>query len=56
MLTEIYCEAFGKTKRIPFFAGLNVIQGIGGNSIGKSNALKIIDYAFGGRYLSLIHI
>lgn len=50
MLTEIYCEAFGKTKRIPFFAGLNVIQGIGGNSIGKSNALKIIDYAFGGRY------
>ena len=50
MLTEIYCEAFGETKKISFYAGLNVIQGISGNSIGKSNALKIIDYAFGGRY------
>lgn len=50
MLTEIYCEAFGEVKRIPFSSGLNVIQGIRGNSIGKSNALKIIDYAFGGKY------
>ena len=50
MLTEIYCEAFGEVKRIPFSSGLNVIQGIRGNSIGKSTALKIIDYAFGGKY------
>ena len=50
MLTEIYCEAFGEIKRIPFSSGLNVIQGIRGNSIGKSSALKIIDYAFGGKY------
>ncbi len=50
MLTEIYCEAFGKTKSIPFAPGLNVIQGYSGNSIGKSSFLKIVDYAFGGRY------
>lgn len=57
MLTEIYCSAFGAQKTIPFSAGLNVIQGIGGdsdedssNSIGKTTMLKIIDYAFGGTY------
>ena len=50
MLTEIYCESFGDQKRIPFSAGLNVIQGLSGNSIGKSTALKIIDFAFGGQY------
>ncbi|MBR2934224.1 MAG: DUF2326 domain-containing protein [Oscillospiraceae bacterium] len=57
MLTEIYCAAFGETKRIPFSNGLNVIQGHagdsesgGGNSIGKTSMLKIIDYAFGGKY------
>ncbi len=56
MLTEIYCEAFGEQKRVPFFSGLNVIQGISdesdgnGNSIGKTNMLKIIDFAFGGKY------
>lgn len=57
MLTEIYCEAFGEEKRISFYQGLNIIQGIGdssdssgANSIGKTNMLKIIDYAFGGRY------
>ena len=43
MLTEIYCEAFGEQQRVPFFSGLNVIQGISdesdgnGNSIGKTN-------------------
>lgn len=50
MLTEIYCDKFGATKHISFGPGLNVIQGVGGNSIGKSTMLKIIDYAFGGRY------
>lgn len=56
MLLEIYCETFGKDKRVPFDAGLNIIQGDGnsedksGNSIGKTSMLKIIDYAFGGEY------
>ena len=50
MLTEIYCSAFGKEKVIPFTNGLNIIQGYKGNSIGKSTALKIVDYAFGGKY------
>lgn len=57
MLTEIYCEAFGSKKRVLFSSGLNVIQGSGSsedgegaNSIGKTNMLKIIDYAFGGKY------
>lgn len=56
MLTEIYCEAFGEQKEIRFFSGLNVIQGYSdeldgnGNSIGKTNMLKIIDFAFGGQY------
>ena len=27
MLTEIYCEAFGSQKKIPFSQGLNIIQG-----------------------------
>lgn len=58
MLTEIYCEAFGSQKIIPFSQGLNIIQGYsdesngGGNSIGKTNMLKIIDFAFGGKYYS----
>lgn len=50
MLTEIYCEAFGEDKKVPFTSGLNIIQGRNGNSIGKSSVLKIIDYAFGGKY------
>ncbi|MBR3237864.1 MAG: DUF2326 domain-containing protein [Oscillospiraceae bacterium] len=50
MLTEIYCSSFGEDKKIPFTPGLNVIQGRSGNSIGKSNILKIVDYAFGGGY------
>lgn len=47
MLTEIYCEAFGEQKRVPFFSGLNVIQGISdesdgnGNSIGKTNMQNV---------------
>lgn len=58
MLTEIYCEAFGSQKKIPFSQGLNIIQGYsdesdgGGNSIGKTNMLKIIDFTFGGKYYS----
>ena len=52
MLVEIRCGAFGEVKQVPFSSGLNVIQGISGNSIGKSNMLKIIDYAFGGKYYS----
>lgn len=58
MLTEIYCEAFGDQKKVLFFPGLNVIQGYSdeadgnGNSIGKTNMLKIIDYAFGGKHYS----
>lgn len=58
-MTEIYCDAFGENKRIAFSPGLNIIQGIGGsedgpgaNSIGKTTMLKIIDYAFGGKYYS----
>ena len=50
MLTEIYCSSFGEVKKIPFTPGLNVIQGRSGNSIGKSTFLKIVDYAFGGKY------
>ncbi len=57
MLTEIYCASFGNNKQIPFYAGLNVIQGYAGesdadcgNSIGKTSMLKIIDFAFGGKY------
>lgn len=56
MLTEIYCKAFGDEKKVLFFSGLNVIQGYSdetdgnGNSIGKTNMLKIIDYTFGGQY------
>ena len=58
MLTEIHCEAFGDQKKVLFFPGLNVIQGYSdeadgnGNSIGKTNMLKIIDFAFGGQYYS----
>lgn len=52
MLVEIRCGAFGEVKQVPFSSGLNVIQGVSGNSIGKSNMLKIIDYAFGGKYYS----
>ena len=58
MLTEIYCNAFGEQKKVLFFPGLNVIQGYSdeddgnGNSIGKTNMLKIIDFTFGGQYYS----
>jgi uncharacterized protein YydD (DUF2326 family) len=49
MLTEIHCKKF-KTKTIKFHSGLNVVLGdaVATNSIGKSNLLMIIDFAFGG--------
>jgi len=53
MLTRIYCEKFGDTvpeKTIRFEEGLNIVLGIDGdtNSIGKSTALLIVDFCFGG--------
>lgn len=53
MLTRIYCEKFGITipeKTILFKKGLNIVLGVDGdtNSIGKSTALLIIDFCFGG--------
>ena len=53
MLTRIYCEKFGETvpgKTIRFERGLNIVLGADGNtnSIGKSTALLIIDFCFGG--------
>ena len=53
MLTRIYCEKFGETvpgKTIRFEKGLNIVLGADGNtnSIGKSTALLIIDFCFGG--------
>lgn len=53
MLTRIYCEKFGEVvpkKTIRFTKGLNIVLGIEGdtNSIGKSTALLIIDFCFGG--------
>lgn len=54
MLKKIYCELLKTKSRpdgiIPFHNGLNVILGskIGTNSIGKSTALLIIDFVFGG--------
>mgnify|MGYP005873155625 CR=1 FL=1 len=54
MLKEIYCELL-KTKSRPdgtihFHNGLNVILGskVGTTSIGKSTALLIVDFVFGG--------
>ena len=49
MLIEIKCDKF-KEQPQGFSAGLNVIVGSddGGNSIGKSTFLMIIDYVFGG--------
>ncbi|MEH6835933.1 MULTISPECIES: hypothetical protein [Falsihalocynthiibacter] len=49
MLTEIHCKKF-KTKTIKFHIGLNVVLGdhAATNSIGKSNLLMVIDFAFGG--------
>jgi hypothetical protein len=51
MLTEIRCEAFGKEFRnISFRKGLNVVLGSsgGGNALGKTTFLWVIDYCFGG--------
>lgn len=49
MLSEISCEHF-KQKKISFKSGLNVILGDdkGINSIGKSTALMVVDFVFGG--------
>ena len=49
MLIEIKCDKFKEQPRV-FSAGLNVIVGSddGGNSIGKSTFLMIIDFVFGG--------
>lgn len=50
MLTEVYSSILGNSTPIHFYEGLNIIQGLEGNSIGKSSMLKIIDFAFGGKY------
>jgi len=52
MLFEIRSDQF-RTKHIGFHKGLNVILGDENatNSIGKSNLLMIIDFAFGGNSL-----
>lgn len=49
MLIEIKCNQF-KTQPKQFFPGLNVVVGSddGGNSIGKSTFLMIVDFVFGG--------
>ena len=49
MLKEIKCEQFAQ-KTIYLHNGLNVISGDenASNSIGKSSALLVIDFAFGG--------
>lgn len=49
MLKEIKCDKFAQTC-ITFHTGLNVIAGDenASNSIGKSSALLVIDFAFGG--------
>lgn len=52
MLTKIYCSLLNRGE-ISFHAGLNVILGDDDakNSIGKSSALMIIDFAMGGTSL-----
>lgn len=49
MLLEIKCNEF-KVQPLQFNSGLNVIVGSddGGNSIGKSTFLMILDFVFGG--------
>ena len=49
MLLEIKCDKF-RIQPTPFKLGLNVIEGSddGGNSIGKSTFLMIIDFVLGG--------
>ena len=53
MLKEIICEKI-TDKTILFHPGLNVIVGDenAANSIGKSSALLLIDFAFGGKTYS----
>ena len=49
MLLEIKCDKF-KVQPQQFNAGLNIVVGSddGGNSIGKSTFLMIVDFVFGG--------
>lgn len=51
MLVEIRCDKFAEEyQKLPLFEGLNTVLGStgGGNALGKSTFLWIIDYAFGG--------
>lgn len=52
MLKRIKCELFNH-KEITFHEGLNVILGDDDakNSIGKSSALMVVDFAMGGKSL-----
>ena len=53
MLKEIFCSKLAD-KKIVFGMGLNVVVGDdnAANSIGKSSALLLIDFAFGGNTYS----
>ena len=53
MLKEIICSKLAD-KKIVFNKGLNVVVGDddAANSIGKSSALLLIDFAFGGKSYS----
>ena len=53
MLKEIICDKL-PNRQIVFHEGLNVIEGDenAANSIGKSSALLLIDFAFGGQTYS----
>ena len=57
MLTEIHCDGFAQQNRtMRFYDGLNTILGSSNesNAIGKTTALWLIDFAFGGeKYHSL---
>lgn len=52
MLKQVKCSLFNQTL-IEFHAGLNIVLGDdeAKNSIGKSSALLVIDFAMGGNSL-----
>lgn len=52
MLKQVKCSLFNQTP-IEFHAGLNIVLGDdeAKNSIGKSSALLVIDFAMGGNSL-----
>lgn len=56
MLKQVKCDLFNH-KQIDFHPGLNVILGDdeAKNSIGKSSALLVIDFAMGGKSLLIDH-